>query len=114
MSTDTLPPDAVAREIRAQIGAWHLARVGARDLAFEPSALHLTLTDSSRRALRVVIRLDPADTYTVRWTPCSPRSRTYPLEVAGLYSDQLALLIADIADRSTDGWDLAVIIPVSQ
>ena len=88
MSTPT-----VAAIIKKQIGIWPLAEVGARGFMFDSRSLYFDAKPKSR-IVRVVVTLDPSDTYTVRVLNKRTGEALYVRE--SVYAADLASLVRDL------------------
>lgn len=85
--------DAVAKIIKQQIGFWALAEVGARGFMFDASSLYFDAKPLSR-IVRVVVTLDPSDTYTVRVVNKKTGEELYSTSM--VFADMLADEIHDL------------------
>lgn len=85
---------SVAAVIKSQIGFWALAEVGARGFMFDESSLYFDAKPRTR-IVRVVVTLDPSDTYTVRVLAKKTGAEVYRSE--GIYADALAGVIRTLA-----------------
>lgn len=85
--------DAVAKIIRQQIGFWAWAEIGARAPMFDANSLYFDAKPLSR-IVRVVVTLDPSDTYTVRVVNKKTGAELYRTD--GIYADTLAGVIREL------------------
>lgn len=94
----TIDPNAV----KAQIGIGNLMAVGAREWRFEgESALTFRVGSGRGHIKMIIVRLDPDDTYTVRYTETS--ARTYALvnsrEISDVYAEQLGQIVYSMVNK---------------
>lgn len=93
MSTVTRATGEVATTIKRQIGVWALAEVGARGFMFDETSLYFEAKPKSR-IVRVIVTLDPSDTYTVRVVTRSTGAEQHRIE--GIYAESLAAIIRNL------------------
>lgn len=86
--------DQVAKTIKAQIGFWGLAEVGARNFMFDATSLYFDAKPLNR-IVRIVITLDPSDTYTVRVV--NKKTGEDITKYEGVYADQLTDIFLNLA-----------------
>lgn len=80
---------AVAMTIRAQVGIWPFAEVGARDFSYDDTSLYFTAKPRGRLVL-VKITLDPSDTYSVHMAPKNGKHAGEWTQLEeGIYNDML-------------------------
>lgn len=84
----------VAQTIKDQIGFWAIAEVGARTFLFDADSLYFD-AKPKRNIVRVVVTLDPSDTYTVKVLNKRTGAELYKAEM--IYNDQLAEIIRNLA-----------------
>jgi hypothetical protein len=85
--------DGVARVIRQQIGFWPLAEVGARGFMYDANSLYFDAKPLSR-IVRIVVTLEPSDTYTVRVVNKKTHADIKTYE--NVYADQLGELFLNL------------------
>lgn len=85
--------NTVATTIKQQIGVWPLAEVGARNFMFDESSLYFD-AKPRHRIVRVVVTLDPSDTYSV--TVVNKTKGTTIKRYVGIYADMLAYIIRNL------------------
>ena len=85
--------DGVARVIRQQIDFWAFAEVGAHAWGYDRDSLYFTAKPLHRN-VRIVVTLDPSDTYTVRVV--NPKTGADIRKYEGIYADQLSDVIRDL------------------
>jgi hypothetical protein len=89
-----------ARVTMQQIGTGNLMACGARDFSFDGSKLMFRV-GSGRTLAKVIVTLEPDDTYSVRY--CEMALRTYEVrkneQVEGVYADNLGVVVRRLGDR---------------
>ncbi len=86
---------STAAIIKQQIGVWALASIGARGFLQDEKSLYFDAKPSTR-IVRVVVTLDPSDTYTVRVV--NKRTGAEIHSSAGVYAEQLAAEIRHLEE----------------
>ncbi|MFA6299178.1 MAG: hypothetical protein WC642_08430 [Nocardioides sp.] len=90
-----------AHETIRQIGAMNLAAIGARNFVAGESTLHFNVLRGS--STKVVVTLDPTDTYTVELVDIGNRRNGYAMKtletVAFVYCDQIGDVVRSMCNR---------------
>ena len=86
----------VALKIKKQIGVWPFAEVGARGFMYDENSLYFDAKPKSR-IVRVVVTLDPSDTYTVRMV--NKKTGVDIWSQDGIYNDSLATVIRTLIEH---------------
>lgn len=85
--------DAVAKIIKSQIGFWAFAEIGARGFLYDEKSLYFDAKPRNR-IVRVVVTLDPSDTYTVR--VLHKKTGKAFIELDTVYADELSRFIREL------------------
>ena len=103
MATDM----TVANEIARQLGRGTLGMIGAKNLAGDANSLQFSIMRNDSGINKIVIRLDPTDTYTVEFWKIG-RAPAFKCEKLHSFSDIYADGLHDLIQRTTG---LAVRVP---
>lgn len=87
----------VANTIREQLGRMALAMIGARDLVGTSDSLAFRIGRNAKAINKLVIRLDPSDTYTVQAWRLRGTNAILVEEMSDVYCDMLH----DVIERLT-------------
>lgn len=86
---------------RRQIGVMNLMACGARDFVTGPDSLAFRAGSKRGIVAKVIVTLDPDDTYTVRYV--AMKARTYEIvtdeSVSMVYADSLGATVRQMGDR---------------
>lgn len=83
----------VALTIKKQVGFWAFAEVGARGFMYDENSLYFDAKPKSR-IVRVVVTLDPSDTYSVRMVNKKTGANIWSQD--GIYNDSLPTVIREL------------------
>lgn len=80
----------VAKTILAQLGGNRfIVMTGAKNFVYDKSSLHFSVGKTKNKANKIVVKLDPDDTYTMTFYKLRGIDLTKISEHSGLYFDQL-------------------------
>ena len=83
-----------------QIGTGNLMAVGARDFVKDGAQL-IFRVGNGRKLAKVVVTLDPSDTYSVRYLEMNRKTYAFTVDesVAGVYAEDLGAVVRRMGDR---------------
>lgn len=102
----------IARTIKAQIGIWPFAEIGARDFRYGNFKLQgmdarpglMFTAKPLTRLVDVFVLLEPNDTYRVIVNKRNVHVPTRLMDLEGVYADVLPRVIIGLTARANNGW----------
>lgn len=90
------------QQVAQQIGPLNLAAVGARDFVRDTDCLMMRVGSKRGRVEKLIVTLDPSDTYSVRYV--AMRTRDFEMLVdeseSGVYAERLGEVVRRMGDRA--------------
>jgi hypothetical protein len=86
----------IATVIRSQIGNRAFAMMGAKNLFANGPGLQFDVGTNAKKISRIIVTLDPSDTYTVKAYKGRGINTKLASEISGVYADSLNTVIESL------------------